>query len=90
MNEIIKKANELKNKATWEPFHYTAASVSDTIDGRYVLIKSYATIVGMVDKTESKMYEFGKYSHSTSKQFTRIHNEFFDDCERVFINETNW
>lgn len=90
MNEIIKKANELKDKATWEKFHYTSARVSDLINGRYILIKSYSTIVGMVDKVESKMYEFGKYSSTTSKQFTQIHNQLFSDCERIFINETNW
>ena len=90
MNEIIKLANELKAQAKWKRFNYTAAATSQEIDDRYYLIKSYATIVGLVDKAENKMYEFGKYSRTTSVQFTRIHNQIFNDCERVFINETNW
>ena len=90
MNEMIKLANELKYDATWKKFNYTAAATSQKINDRYYLIKSYATIVGLVDDQEKKMYEFGKYSSTTSKQFTQIHNQIFKDCERVFIKETNW
>ena len=90
MNEMIKLANELKDKAEWKRFNYTAAATSQEINGRYYLIKSYATIVGLVDDLEKKMYEFGKYSSTTSKQFTQIHNQIFNDCERILIKETNW
>ena len=90
MNEMIKLANELKVNAEWKPYHYTAASISKAIDDRYFLIKSYSTVVGLVDWDEAKIYEFGKYSVTTSKQFTRIYNEFFHHCERIFIKETNW
>ena len=90
MNEMIKLANELKYEATWKRFNYTAAATSQKINDRYYLIKSYATIVGIADAQEKKIYEFGKYSQTTSKQFTQICNQIFNGYERMFIKETNW
>lgn len=90
MNEIINLANELESKATWKKFNYTAAATSQKIDDRYYLIRSYSTIVGIADDQTKKVYEFGKYSRTTSKQFSQICNQIFRSYEREFINETNW
>ena len=90
MNGMIKIANEIRGKAIWSKFNYTSASISDLIDNRYILIKSYNTIVAMVDTYQNKLFEFGKYSRTTSKQITQINNQMFSECERIFINETNW
>ena len=92
MNDIIGLANELRrrNFIDWRQFHYCQAWTSQLLQARYHLIKSYGTIVGIADTDSYKVYEFGKYSSTTSKQFTRICNEKFRGYTRVFINQTNW
>ena len=55
-------------------------------DHYIILFKSYNTIVGFVDCTESIFYEIGKYSKTTSKQMTQIYNMLFSaDYTRVFV-----
>lgn len=91
MNEMIAKANELeKNVKSWTQFHQCQAYISDALEGNYRLIKSYNTIVGIADAGAGKIYEFGVYSRTTSKQFTRIKNEFFSSFEKIRLKETNW
>jgi len=91
MNEMIKIANKLKyDVVKWNRFNYTNAYISNKLEGRYYLIKSYYTIVGMVNEEQKKFFEFGKYSPTTSKQITQINRDRFGYCERIFINETNW
>lgn len=90
-SEIINEANELKYSVSkWNRFRSCQAYVSDVIDGRFQLIKSYKTIVGMVDHDNDKVYEFGKYSRTTSKQFTQIMGSMFRSYDREFIDECNY
>ena len=46
-------------------------------------IRSYNTIVGFVDLNDTVVYECGKYSTTTSKQFTQICNQIYSGFERV-------
>ena len=55
--------------------------------GDYSLIKSYKTIVGLVDDENRKFYELGKYSRTTSRQMTRIYNDLYPFCEREFVGK---
>lgn len=51
----------------------------------YVLpIMSYKTVVGFVH--QANVYEVGKYSRTTSKQFTQICNAYFPHLDRVYID----
>lgn len=91
MNENINKANALSVVVSkWNRFRNCNAYVSGVVEGRYQLIKSYRTIVAMVDNATSTVYEFGKYSQTTSKQITQIINSMFRGYVREFIDETNW
>lgn len=58
--------------------------VSEKLRDRFYLIKSYATIVGIVDTETEQFLEMGKYSRTTSKQMTYIYNTRFSECERLF------
>ena len=89
MNEaaVVEKARELKGKnIQWRRVGAKQAWISNMLDGQYFLIKSYATIVGLVDMDENKYYEIGKYSPTTSRQMTQIHRSNFSNCEREFID----
>lgn len=86
MSEIIEKARELsgvkgilENRGlNWTRVKSRQMCTSQLLDNRYILIKSYSTIVGMVDTDERKVYEFGKYSQTTSKQITQLcHEQFY-------------
>lgn len=86
MSEIIEKARELnsvkgmlENRGiNWTRIKSRQMWISQLLDSRYILIKSYSTIVGMVDIEERKVYEFGKYSPTTSKQMTQLcHEQFY-------------
>ena len=50
-----------------------------------VPIKSYSTIVGFADVTNGIVYEYGKYSPTTSKQFTQIYTQRFSNYDRVLV-----
>lgn len=83
--EIIERMKN--NNDNWIQFNkYQAWIKCSYIDGRwYSIIKSYNTIVGFV---KDNMYiEIGKYSVTTSKQVTIIHNEKFTNCIRYFADE---
>ena len=83
-------ANGMRFDCMWCQFHHCQAWFSDLQKERYILIRSYNTIVGLVDTYEKVAYELGKYSRTTSNQFTRIMNERFRGYERVLSPITNW
>lgn len=87
-NMIIEKANNSRKNADWERFNSCNAWIANM--GDFSLIKSYDTIVGLADHAEKTVYEFGKYSMTTSKQFTQICNQRFRDFKRINIGITNW
>lgn len=88
--EVVEKARELSSwskssEIEWSQFRKCQAWVSGLIDNRYFLIKSYRTIVGLVDTSTGDFYEIGKYSPATSKQMTQIYNSMFRSTERHLI-----
>lgn len=93
MSEIIEKARELnsvkgmlENRGiNWTRIKSRQMWISQLLDSRYILIKSYSTIVGMVDTDERKVYEFGKYSPTTSKQMTQLCREQFYLYDRELL-----
>lgn len=60
--------------------------VSQKLRNRYYLIKSYNTVVGVVDEDSSTFLEMGKYSSTTSKQMTCIYRDRFSYCDRMFTD----
>lgn len=52
----------------------------------FQLIKSYTTIVAVIDCTDNILYELGKYSKTTSKQIIQINNQMFG-AERVLVKD---
>lgn len=82
--EVIKKAGELRTDR-WFRFNSCQAYTSGILEDRYILIKSYSTIVGLVDIANQMFYEIGKYSRTTSKQITQIHNQKFSSFSREFV-----
>ena len=58
----------------WRQFHNCQAWISTCIGNRYFLIKSYNTIVAVIDDQNGELYELGKWSVTTSKQVTQIYN----------------
>ena len=60
-------------------FRKCQAWISECINHRYFLVKSYNTIVAVIDDQLGKLYELGKWSTTTSKQVTQIFN--MDDME---------
>ena len=88
--EAIKKAQELTSlipslSIQWNRVGYKQAWTSQCLQKRYFLIKSYSTIVGIVDVQEGEFFEIGKYSPTTSKQVTQIYNSMFRNCNRNFV-----
>lgn len=79
----VSLARELINSAYpihFKRFHSCNAYYSDPVSiGEYTVrfLKSYSTIVGVVFYDEDTVTEFGKYSVTTSKQFTQMYNELF-------------
>ena len=83
--ELFGKENDI----TWKRIKKREFYISNTFryDGHYIILfKSYNTIVGFVDCSETIFYEIGKYSRTTSKQMTQIYNMLFSaDYTRVFV-----
>lgn len=48
-------------------------------------IRSYDTIVGFADISNNIVYEVGKYSQTTSKQFTQICNQKYTGYKRALF-----
>lgn len=90
----IKTARELSSwpgsdSIRWQRFNYCQAWTSQCLRNRFYLIKSYRTIVGIVDDQEGDFFELGKYSQTTSKQVTQIHNRLFPDTKRQLIGRVD-
>lgn len=99
LNSIV--ANDIRNglqcmrsNIHWVRFNYCnayttgGALIEVTIgnDDYYVLpIMSYTTVVGFA--YNGVVYEIGKYSRTTSKQFTQICNTYFSDYKRTYIEK---
>ena len=88
--QLIKLAQENRNNAEWTRFNYCQAWVSDTITDTQSnldikLIKSYNTIVGVAVVELGVVYELGKWSTTTSKQFTQICNQRLRGYKREFV-----
>ena len=66
----------------WNRFNRCNAYIG-VYNKRYDIIRSYTTIVGLVDKEEEIMYELGKWSPTTTKQMTTIHRQRYHRCEFV-------
>ena len=62
------------NFREWTRFNHCQAWISPLLDGRYKLVKSYETIVAIIDLDMDTLYELGKWSSTTSKQVTQIYN----------------
>ena len=93
-NDIINSLQSKSHIIEWVRFNhcnaYTTAGalVNVTIgnDEFYVLpIMSYTTVVGFW--YDNVVYEIGKYSHTTSKQFTQICNTNFSGYERIYMEK---
>lgn len=53
---------------------------------KVIPIVSYDTVVGFADIDLGVVYEYGKYSATTSKQFTQIVNYRFPTFDRVLVD----
>lgn len=58
----------------WTRFNHKQCWVSNCINNRYFLVKSYNTIVAVIDDQTGELYELGKWSSTTSKQVTQLFN----------------
>lgn len=81
--ELINFPNNLS--IDWKQIGKKNLYVSQCLRNRFFLIKSYETVVGIVDDQEADFFEIGKYSPTTSKQMTFIYRDRFSDCERKFV-----
>lgn len=59
---------------TWKRFRKCNAYISSCLFNRYFLVKSYSTIVAVIDDQNGELFELGKWSRTTSKQVTQIFN----------------
>ena len=64
----------------WKQFRHTNAYISNCILNRYFLVKSYNTIVAVIDDQIGELFELGKWSPTTSKQVTQIFNMTDSEC----------
>ena len=58
----------------WRQFGYKQCWVSECLNNRYFLVKSYNTIVAIIDDQNGELFELGKWSRTTSKQVTQLFN----------------
>lgn len=93
-NDIVNALQTKRFDIDWVRFNYCNAYTTEgalieiTIgnDDYYVLpILSYTTVVGFA--YNGVVYEIGKYSRTTSKQFTQICNAYFSDYDRVYMEK---
>lgn len=68
----------------WTQIDNKRLYVSQKLLDRFYLIRSYETIVGVVDEATGRFLEMGKYSPTTSKQINYIYRSRFSSCERLF------
>lgn len=70
----VSTTQRVMQSVTWQRFRQCNAYISNCILNRYFLVKSYNTIVAVIDDQEGELYELGKWSRTTSKQVTQIFN----------------
>lgn len=58
----------------WKRFGAKQCWVSSCIKNRYYAVRSYSTIVAIIDDQNGELYELGKWSPTTSKQVTQLYN----------------
>lgn len=68
----------------WKQFRHCNAYISNCILNRYFLVKSYNTIVAVIDDQNGELYELGKWSKTTSKQVTQIFNMKDNECYNTY------
>ena len=73
-NNILLKCEKEGYIRGWKRFHHCNAWISECYLNRYFLIRSYDTIVGIIDDQQGILIELGKWSRTTSKQVTQIYN----------------
>lgn len=80
-NSILKACNAsvmcydpFKFAEKWTRFDKKQCWVSNCIKNRYFLVISYNTLVAVIDDQNGELYEFGKWSVTTSKQITQLYN----------------
>ena len=84
----LKIAREIKSQATqWSRVGRKACYISNMINERYQMVKSYSTLVALVDISENEFYEFGKFSPTTSRQMTQVCNTYYTGFKRYFYRE---
>ena len=74
--EAIKVKDEIMNNVSswsisWVQFR-SCQAYTGYYNSRYTLIKSYSTVVGLIDHHEGVVYELGKWSKTTSQQIRKI------------------
>lgn len=85
---IIEKAQELEKKMYKHKYfrlHGCQGWYSELLEDKYILFKSYDTVVAIVNNQTKCFIELGKWSRTTSKQVTRFYNEFFGTYRRILI-----
>jgi hypothetical protein len=86
--DAVKKAKEVMGSPDAMLMQWTRFRSCQAWTGMcmgYTFIKSYQTIVAIIDHDERKLYELGKYSQTTSKQVTQIHNSMFRGYDRELV-----
>lgn len=78
-----------KGKVDYERFNQCNAYISDLILSNlnsFRLIKSYNTIVAVINIETGEYIEFGKYSRTTSKQVSQIYNTYYRNFKRHYYD----
>ena len=93
IEKVIGCLDRDKSKIEWSRFNSCNAYLGNTqyiefggITYKIIPIKSYNTIVGYYNETEDTAYEYGKYSRTTSKQFSQICNQRLNYPARVLVD----
>lgn len=85
---ILDKARLLEAKMykhNYYQFYKCQGWYSELLEDKYILFKSYDTVVAIVNNQTKCFIELGKWSRTTSKQVTRFYNEFFGTYRRILI-----
>ena len=71
---LKERLNSAFYSTKWHMFGRKQCWVSDCINNRYFLVKSYSTLVAIIDDQNGELFELGKWSVTTSKQVTQLYN----------------
>lgn len=67
----------------WKRFNYCQAWISEndyydeSTETYFGMVKSYETIVAIIDYSRHRFVRLGKWSRTTSKQCSQIHNQLY-------------